>query len=334
MNKPIISCIIPVYGVEKYIERFARSLFEQTLTENVEFIFVNDCTPDNSIIVLQNTIEKYPKIEEQVKIINNPVNSGQSPSRNNGIKASKGEYIICLDSDDWVEPTMLEDMYNKAITENCDVVIADFFVNVGKKENVISQKPEKLDGLSCANQILNSTLHGSWCNKLFKRNLVINYNIIMPQLGMKFKEDLMVTTQLLFHSNKVGYVDKAYYHYFYNINSISNKRNITVKVIDQQLYVISFIEDLFKINKIKNEESVKSLNYLKTSVLAGVSYDASITNTKFDFWQYRNLFPYIWKHRGVSMFFKLSLVFSILKVRPLVKLLSIIKTFRLRNKQH
>ena len=135
MNKHIISCIIPVYGVEKYIERFARSLFEQTLTENVEFIFVNDCTPDNSIIVLQNTIEKYPKIEEQVKIINNPVNSGQSPSRNNGIKTSKGEYIICLDSDDWVEPTMLEDMYNKAITDNCDVVIADFIYDSKKTIN-------------------------------------------------------------------------------------------------------------------------------------------------------------------------------------------------------
>ena len=200
MNKPIISCIIPVYGVEKYIERFARSLFEQTLTENVEFIFVNDCTPDNSIIVLQNTIEKYPKIEEQVKIINNPVNSGQSPSRNNGIKTSKGEYIICLDSDDWVEPTMLEDMYNKAITDNCDVVIADFIYDSKKKQSIIKQQPKNLNGQDCMNQILNGQLHGSWWNKLFKRDLVENSNIIEPQLGMNMLEDLMVTTQLLFQN--------------------------------------------------------------------------------------------------------------------------------------
>lgn len=326
MSSTKISVIIPVYGVEKYIERFARSLFEQTLTEKVEFIFVNDCTPDNSIIILQNTIEKYPKIEEQVKIINNPVNSGQSPSRNNGIKASKGEYIICLDSDDWVEPTMLEDMYNKAITDNCDVVIVDYFVNTNKKQICISQKPEKLDGLNCANQILNNTLHGSWWNKLFKRNLVVNSNIIEPQLGMNMMEDLMVTTQLLFHSKKVGYVDKAYYHYFLNTSSVS--QTVSEKKLQSIQYAYDFIEKFYHLNNLNDSESLKALKFFRISTLSTIAYESCLTDYSVDFWKYRKLLPSILKHPKLDIVHQLSLTFRILKMKPLVQLMIVTKKIK------
>lgn len=326
MSSTKISVIIPVYGVEKYIERFARSLFEQTLTEKVEFIFVNDCTPDNSIIILQNTIEKYPKIKEQVKIINNPVNSGQSPSRNNGIKASKGEYIICLDSDDWVEPTMLEDMYNKAITENCDVVIVDYFVNTNKKQICISQKPEKLDGLNCANQILNNTLHGSWGNKLFKRNLVVNSNIIEPQLGMNMMEDLMVTTQLLLHAKKVGYVDKAYYHYFLNTSSVS--QTVSEKKLQSIQYAYDFIEKFYHLNNLNDSESLKALKFFRISTLSTIAYESCLTDYSVDFWKYRKLLSSTWSHPKLDVIHKLSLTFRILKMKSLVKLIIKIKNLK------
>lgn len=326
MSSTKISVIIPVYGVEKYIERFARSLFEQTLTEKVEFIFVNDCTPDNSIIILQNTIEKYPKIEEQVKIINNPVNSGQSPSRNNGIKASKGEYIICLDSDDWVEPTMLEDMYNKAITDNCDVVIVDYFVNTNKKQICISQKPEKLDGLNCANQILNNTLHGSWWNKLFKRNLVVNSNIIEPQLGMNMMEDLMVTTQLLLHAKKVGYVEKAYYHYFLNTSSVS--QTVSEKKLQSIQYAYDFIEKFYHLNNLNDSESLKALKFFRISTLSTIAYESCLTDYSVDFWKYRKLLPSILKHPKLDIVHQLSLTFRILKMKPLVQLMIVTKKIK------
>ena len=322
MSSTKISVIIPVYGVEKYIERFARSLFEQTLTEKVEFIFVNDCTPDNSIIILQNTIEKYPKIEEQVKIINNPVNSGQSPSRNNGIKASKGEYIICLDSDDWVEPTMLEDMYNKAITDNCDVVIADFIYDSKKKQSIIKQQPKNLNGQDCMNQILNGQLHGSWCNKLFKRNLVVNSNIIEPQLGMNMLEDLMVTTQLLFHSKKVGYVDKAYYHYCIRGGSVS--QTASEQKLRSFLYAYTFIENFFKAQKISTIESLNALRNLRISTLSGVALDGYNMNL-VDYAKYKELRPFIKRHPKLSISYKLALWLQISNLKPLVRLLVLIR---------
>ena len=93
MNVKVSVCI-PVYGVEKYIERCARSLFEQTMRNGVEFVFVNDCTPDKSIEILEHVLAKYPHRKEQTKIINLPENGGVGRARRIAIENCTGEYII------------------------------------------------------------------------------------------------------------------------------------------------------------------------------------------------------------------------------------------------
>ncbi|MCS2388759.1 glycosyltransferase family 2 protein [Bacteroides thetaiotaomicron] len=115
MNKnPLVSVIVPIYGVEPYIEKCARSLFEQSL-ENMEFIFVNDCTPDKSVEILRQVIEDYPRRYLQIQIIEHEENRGLAMARNSGLLIAKGEYIIHCDSDDWVELDMYEEMYEKAL---------------------------------------------------------------------------------------------------------------------------------------------------------------------------------------------------------------------------
>ena len=104
-----VSVVIPVYGVEKYIERCVRTLFGQTL-DDMEFIFVNDCTPDCSIDLLCSVLEEFPQRKEQVRIINQPHNMGAAKAREVGIKAATGEYIIHCDSDDWVDCDMYRQM--------------------------------------------------------------------------------------------------------------------------------------------------------------------------------------------------------------------------------
>ena len=127
MHKINLSVLVPVYGVEKYIERFARSLFNQSMTNNVEFVFIDDCSVDNSIPNLEKVINEYPQLKQQIRIERLPKNMGLLGARLAGLKMAKGEYIICNDSDDWVEPTMLEDMYKTAKSGNFDIVISDFF---------------------------------------------------------------------------------------------------------------------------------------------------------------------------------------------------------------
>lgn len=127
---PKVSVIVPIFGVEKYIERCARSLFEQTL-EDMEFIFVNDCTKDNSIDILLKVIDEYPNRKIQVHILNHEFNKGLPVARQTGIKAAKGEYIAHCDSDDWVSTNAYQLMYDTAVRENADMTICDFFVSDG-----------------------------------------------------------------------------------------------------------------------------------------------------------------------------------------------------------
>ena len=126
-----VSLIIPIYNTEQFIERCLRSVFEQTF-ENVEYILINDCTPDKSIEVSERVIKQYP--DRKVSIVNNQKNIGLAGVRNIGIKMAKGEYIIFIDSDDYVEPAMLEEMYHKAKVSSADIVIADYYVNYPQKQ--------------------------------------------------------------------------------------------------------------------------------------------------------------------------------------------------------
>ena len=124
---PKVTVIIPVYGVEAYIERCARSLFEQTL-DDLEYIFVNDCTKDKSIEILKRVLEDYPKRKCGVKIINNSRNLGLPRTRLVGLNAATGNYVAHCDSDDWVDTSLYESMYSRAITDDADFVVCDFVV--------------------------------------------------------------------------------------------------------------------------------------------------------------------------------------------------------------
>lgn len=130
---PKVSVIIPVYRTEKYIERCVRSLFNQTLDE-IEYLFIDDCSPDNSIKILNNVLEDYPHRKEQVIIHRMSRNSGQAIVRNWGMQNATGEYVIHCDSDDWVDADMYRAMYDKAVEEHSDVVICDYAITNGTVE--------------------------------------------------------------------------------------------------------------------------------------------------------------------------------------------------------
>ena len=137
---PKVSVIVPVYNAGLFIERCVRSLFEQTL-EDIEYIFVDDCSPDNSMDILLNVIEEYPHRKPNVTIMRHEVNTGQSGARKTGMHVAKGEYIIHCDADDWVDVDMYERMYRLAVEKDveavcCDIVLeCDGFSRVLKCNN-------------------------------------------------------------------------------------------------------------------------------------------------------------------------------------------------------
>lgn len=216
---PKVSVVVPVYGVEKYIERCARSLFGQTL-DDIEFIFVDDCTPDRSIEILNRVLEEYPERKGLVKIIRHEKNQGLPIARQSGLKVATGDYIAHCDSDDWVDVTMYEKMYNRAIECDADLVICDYMITDGIEY-------EKVE-IGCHSTKLERYIEycllqrNSWslCNKLFKKSAY--YNIVFPYGAMG--EDMATTMQLLWNCSKLEYIPIAYYHYYFNPNSITKKR--------------------------------------------------------------------------------------------------------------
>ena len=125
MGRCKVSVIVPVYGVENFVGRCFRSLMEQTL-QDVEFIVVDDCTPDMSIGVIRNVMKDYPG--RDVQIVSHNENKGLPSARNTGLAMAKGEYVFHCDSDDFVEPDMLETLYDEAKRKDADIVWCDWFL--------------------------------------------------------------------------------------------------------------------------------------------------------------------------------------------------------------
>lgn len=216
---PKVSVIVPVYGVEKYIERCARSLFEQTL-DDMEFIFVDDCTKDNSIQVLEKVITDFPNRKEQIKILHHEHNKGLSHARETGVNAASGEYIAHCDSDDWVHRDMYEELYNEAKKIGTDIVKCGYYISSDIDtpvliyySNLIQQQSEVLSLLFSWkgwNQI--------WV-LLVKKNLY--NNVVFTDSSMM--EDFFLVAQLYANCRSVGVYNKPLYYYFQNPNSICGK---------------------------------------------------------------------------------------------------------------
>lgn len=204
-----VSVIVPIYKVEQFIGRCVKSLLEQTLCE-VEYIFVDDASPDRSIEILQDVIAQYPNRQPDIKLITHKQNQGLPAARNTGLVEASGEYIFHCDSDDYMELDMLESLYNRAKECEADVVWCDFFLSFEKSERYMKQ-PEYATSLDALKAMLSGAMKYNVWNKLVKRSLYVGNKISFPT-GYGMGEDM--TMMMLFaKAHRVAYVPCAYYHY-------------------------------------------------------------------------------------------------------------------------
>ena len=204
-----VSVIVPVYGVERFIGRCARSLMEQTL-DDVEFIFVDDSTPDRSMEELEKTIAQYPPRMGQVRIARHERNLGLPATRNTGLRMAMGEYVFHCDSDDYVEKDMLAQMYEFAQEKDCDVVWTDWYLTYAGAERYMRQ-PSYDTPMKALRAMLGGGMKYNVWNKLVRRSLYTENHIEFPA-GYGMGEDM--TMMMLFAcANKVGHLPRAFYHY-------------------------------------------------------------------------------------------------------------------------
>lgn len=267
-----VSVIIPIYKVENYIERCAVSLMEQTL-DDIEFIFVDDCSPDNSVEILMSVIEKYPSRRDSVKIVKMDQNSRQAAVRAYGMRLATGDYIIHCDSDDWVDVDLYEKMYIEAVSKDADAVfcsIIDEYANssVLRNEYILpSTGKELVSKWYCSNIGMHT-----W-SKLVRRSIFIENNLY-PYEGINLWEDNGLMLRFFYYANKISSINDSAYHY-----NQANQNAITAsygrKEIDQMLQCAKQLEQFFASKPDANEfcRTVNSIKYLAKINLITTRYD-------------------------------------------------------------
>ena len=152
MAIPSVSIIVPVYNVELYLSKCIDSILAQSFTD-WECILVDDGSKDSS----GKICDEYALKDTRIKVIHQ-TNKGVSVARQVGIDNASGEYSIHIDPDDWVEPNMLEELYNKAKTDDADMVICDYFKHEGGTQTYIEQRPNFLEQIKIIEQMLTTNM--------------------------------------------------------------------------------------------------------------------------------------------------------------------------------
>ena len=245
-SQPLISIIIPVYNVEKFLAKCLDSIVAQIYT-NWEAILVDDGSPDNC----GKICDEYAEKDKRFKVIHQ-INCGVSVARQTGLDNSTGDYIIHCDPDDWIEPTMLEDMLNCALSHKVDMVICDTITHMDNSiktshhniENYITSKKLQYD-------IINLKIHGSLCNKLIKRTS-IEKTMFTPE-NLTYCEDELFLVRLLSKELNIYYLPKGLYHYVHHKNSLSSPslRRISSRmiVLEELRKIVSSPNDFLSIKK-------------------------------------------------------------------------------------
>lgn len=234
MNECKLSIIVPVYGVEKYIDKCLNSLVKQSLKE-IEIIVVNDGTKDNSQKIIDKYVKKYPdKIKSYIK-----ENGGQGSARNYGLKKATGEYIGYVDSDDFVEKDMYKKLYNKAKENNYDIVVCG---NYNVSEDYQNKNIDAF--INNYNTDLENIFFGKMAvwNKIYKRDILIKNKLEFKE--KVWYEDLAFTLKAIMNSNTFAFIDEPLYDYLIREGSTMNNSNVkrNLEILEAFNDILSYIQ--------------------------------------------------------------------------------------------
>ncbi len=260
-----ISILVPLYRSENFVGRCCESLFTQSI-EELEYIFISDCSPDKSIEIVENYLNKYPKRKQQTHIIALEENHGVAYVRNLLLSKAQGEYLLFVDSDDWIEQDTIGVLYEKVKECKADVVSFGFFC-----ENKNRTTP-RLFHYSSITQCLYDIIGNKWgvvWRFLFRRD-IIEKNAIRFPTGLQGGEDYVFCAKFISCAESIISIKRPLYHYVtYNSNSLITTQNLN-SIIHQYL-ATNIIEDFLKKRSMLPQYK-RALNkrkyYVKKNILA------------------------------------------------------------------
>ena len=241
-KKAKVSVLVPFYNVEKYVGRCVESLFSQTYS-NIEYVFVNDCTPDNSMDIINEYIDKF-NVRNKCVIINHEVNKGISASRNDCLDNATGDYILFIDSDDYIDVDMVEKLVLAAQENNADISGCGYIEEYEDHSVEIPQRYTN-DHQEMMRAITLLTIKGVMWKLLIRRSIVDENKIrFIPDNTMV--DDYLFCCQVFFYAKRFASVNRCMYHYIqYNPNNYSKTREFN---ITSQAKAIVKAEEFYKEN--------------------------------------------------------------------------------------
>ena len=290
---PKVSVIIPIYKAEKYIEKCAVSLFEQTL-DDLEYIFVNDGTPDSSIDILESILERYPNRKPCVKIIHKE-NGGLSSARTQGILEASGEYMIHCDSDDWVDKNLYENLYVKAVQSGAEVVVCPVIEELEKKSFYRNFRGLGNDCQEILKKWHYDCIQMYTVNKLVKSSIFKEHHLL-PYKDINMWEDNGLMIRVFYYAKGFAQIDDASYHYN-RVNECAITHGYGRNSINQMIQCAKYLYDFFES---KNDFK----EYYKTALAIKFFARVNLVTTSFkDLKEYYQLYkesdaviPYIGKN--------------------------------------
>lgn len=230
---PAISIIVPVYNTGKFIRRCLDSILAQTFP-NFEVLLIDDGSPDGAGAIC----DEYAKTDRRFSVYHKP-NGGVASARQYGIDRARGAYTIHIDSDDWVDSAMLEELYNRAVGDNADIVICDYFVNYNRYQRYHTARPIDLT----SQNVLKSFIHESqgylW-NKLIRTSCYHDPEAVNCIIGQNLFEDMIICCMILKYPRRISYLPKAFYHY----RQIPNSYLHTTPLYSQYIKLNSILEGI------------------------------------------------------------------------------------------
>lgn len=268
-----VSIVVPIYNIEKYLDRCIISLINQTLKE-IEIILVDDCSKDNSYEICK----KYTEIDNRIILLKNEINLGVGNTRNKGIDIAKGEYISFVDADDWVSLDFYEKLYYSAKYRDYDIAKGvRVEINNGEEVKILDLNNTIIEGIKKNIPLYILFNYEHW-SAIYKREFLNRNNLRYPQLSNG--QDMLFLFYVCINTNKIVINNNVFYYYFLRNNSTTTKSDKLYNYYENILYIdkkkieyVNNIEiskknyDIFYINTvnhlIKNYEDIKKQKNLK-----------------------------------------------------------------------
>ena len=254
-----VSVLLSVYEAEPYIERCARSLFGQTYS-NLEFVIVDDCTPDNSMAILERVMHEYPEREAAVKIIHHEKNRGLAAVRNTALDNASGEFVCVVDSDDWMELDGIERMVDEQVATDADVVWGKAMMHTKDKDMVLWE-PKYKDLEEWRMSYFRFTRYYVMVNwrRIIRRSLLEQYHIRHEE-GLHIGNDKQFMPLIAYYAKSFSTVDAIVYHY-----ERRNPQARTYKAVNGEFELFAYTREVESMRRIVRFLADKEPRYLEAA---------------------------------------------------------------------